>query len=180
VVTQSTTHAIVGNVSPMSAYEVADWHEFAVATVGAAATLTGLLFVAISINLDRILEIERLPRRAAGTLALLLALLVAALFVLAPGQDHVAVAAELCATGVALGAVAGFVAVRTTRSAGDPLKWTVAPLATLLIPAVALLVAGVTLGITSGGGLYWFLVAAVVGFAGAVGDAWVLLVEVKR
>jgi hypothetical protein len=167
-------------VSPVSAYQVADWHEFAVATVGAAATLTGLLFVAISINLDRILEIDRLPRRAAGTLALLVTLLIAALFVLAPGQDNAAVGIELAATGGLLGAVAVFVALRTTRSAGDPLVWTVAPLVTLLVPAVALLVAGISVGAKSGGGLYWFLAAAVVGFAAAVGDAWVLLVEVKR
>jgi hypothetical protein len=159
---------------------VAQWHEFAVATVGAAATLTGLLFVAISINLDRILEFERLPRRAAGTLALLLSLLIAALFVLAPGQSNAAVAVEMVATGVALAAVAVFVAVRATRVVGDPLVWTVGPLITLLVPAIALAVAGLTLAITAGGGLYWFLAAAVVGFCGAMGDAWVLLVEVKR
>jgi hypothetical protein len=164
----------------MSAYQVAQWHEFAVATVGAAATLTGLLFVAISINLDRILEFERLPRRAAGTLALLLALLIAALFVLAPGQSNGAVAAEISATGVALAAVAVFVAVRTTRAQGDPLVWTIGPLVTLLVPAAALVVAGLTLGVKGGGGLYWFLAAAVVGFCGAVADGWVLLVEVKR
>lgn len=78
-------------MSPVSGYQVVLWHEFAVATVGAAATLTGLIFVAISINLDRILEIDRLPRRAAGTLSLLLTLLTAGLFLLAPGQRNVAV-----------------------------------------------------------------------------------------
>jgi hypothetical protein len=164
----------------MSAYQVDQWHEFAVATVGAAATLTGLLFVAISINLDRILEIDRLPRRAAGTLALLLTLLIAGLFVLAPGQRNVAVGVELAATGATLGLVAGFVAVRTKRAAGDPLVWTVGPLVTLLVPAAALLLAGITLASSAGGGLYWLLAVAVVGFVGAVADAWVLLVEVKR
>lgn len=164
----------------MSAYEVGQWHEFAVAAVGAAATLTGLLFVAISINLDRILEFERLPRRAAGTLALLGSLLIAALFVLAPGQSNPAVAAELAATGLALGAVAVVVLVRTTRSPGDPLQWTLVPALTLLVPAAALVIAGLSVGIKFGGGLYWFLAAAVVGFVGAVTDAWVLLVEVKR
>lgn len=164
----------------MSAYEVADWHEFAVAAVGAAATLTGLLFVAISINLDRILEIDRLPRRAAGTLALLLSLLVSALFVLAPGQTNSVVAVEVAVTGAALAGVAAFVANRTTRGPNDPLVWTIGPLVTLLVPAIALMATGLTLGIKGGGGLYWFLAAAIVGFSGAVGDAWVLLVEVKR
>jgi hypothetical protein len=164
----------------MSAYQVDQWHEFAVATAGAAATLTGLLFVAISINLDRILEFDRLPRRAAGTLSLLLAILIAALFLLAPGQGNAAVGVELGATGLMLAAVAVYIAVRTTRADGDPLVWTIGPLATLLVPAVALVLAGLTTWASGGGGLYWFLAAAVSGFSAAAADAWVLLVEVKR
>jgi hypothetical protein len=164
----------------VSGYDVDQWREFAVAAVGAGATLTGLLFVAISINLDRVLEIDRLPRRAAGTLSLLLSLLVVSLFVLAPGQTNTAVAIEVAATGVGLACVAIFIAVRTERGTGDPVIWTLGPLLTLVVPAVALVVAGVTVGAKSGGGLYWFLAAVVVGLCGAVGDAWVLLVEVKR
>jgi hypothetical protein len=164
----------------MSAYEVGQWHEFAVATASAAATLTGLLFVAISINLDRILEFDRLPRRAAGTLSLLLALLVAALFLLAPGQRNPAVGIELGATGLALASIAVFIAVRTTRVDGDPLVWTIAPFATLTVPAIALVVAGLATWAKGGGGLYWFLAAVIAGFSAAAGDAWVLLVEVKR
>lgn len=164
----------------MNGYQVDQWHEFAVAIVGASATLTGLLFVAISINLDRILEFERLPRRAAGTLSLLLALLVAGLFVLAPAQGDGTTGAEVAATGVGLAVVAGVLARRTKPAPGDPLRWTIAPLLTLLLPAVALLVGGITTAAKSGGGLEWFLAAAVVGFLGAALDAWVLLVEVKR
>jgi hypothetical protein len=72
------------------------------------------------------------------------------------------------------------VALRTKRAVGDPLIWTIGPLVTLLIPAAALVATGVSVANRAGGGLYWFLGAAVVGFAGAVADAWVLLVEVKR
>jgi hypothetical protein len=164
----------------MSGYEVGQWHEFAVATVGASATLTGLLFVAISINLDRILEVERLPRRAAGTLSLLLALLIAGFFLLAPGQHDTAVGVELASTGLALAAVSAYVAIRTTRSPGEPLVWTIGPLVSLLVPATALLIGGLSTALTGGGGLYWFLVAALVGFIAAAVNAWVLLVEVKR
>jgi hypothetical protein len=43
----------------------AGWDNFFVAEVGAAAALSGLLFVAVSINLTRILAIPHLPARAA-------------------------------------------------------------------------------------------------------------------
>lgn len=47
-----------------TAYALADWTNFGLATAGTAATLAGLLFVAVSINLKRILEFPNLPARA--------------------------------------------------------------------------------------------------------------------
>ena len=54
----------------MAGYESHQWFEFGVAIVGAAAVLSGLLFVAMSINIERIMAIVTLPARAAGTLVL--------------------------------------------------------------------------------------------------------------
>jgi hypothetical protein len=56
----------------MTAYQPADWHDLFVASAGAAAALTGLIFVAVSINLAQILADSRLPTRAAETLVVLL------------------------------------------------------------------------------------------------------------
>jgi len=48
----------------MRAYDPAAWVPFFTAIIAAAAGLTGLLFVAVSINLDRILKGARfLPAR---------------------------------------------------------------------------------------------------------------------
>ena len=52
-----------------SAYGAEMWHELYVMVGGAAGALAGLLFVAVSINLDRIIGQKYLPRRAAETLA---------------------------------------------------------------------------------------------------------------
>jgi hypothetical protein len=59
---------------------MADWSNFFVAEVGAAAALTGLIVVAVSINLTRILSFEQLPARAGESLVILIsALLIAGL-----------------------------------------------------------------------------------------------------
>ena len=49
------------------------WSDFFVAQVGATAALAGLVVVAISINLQRILSFPQLPGRAAEMLILLVA-----------------------------------------------------------------------------------------------------------
>jgi hypothetical protein len=53
----------------MHGYDPAAWATFFAAITGAAAALAGLLFVAVSINLDHILKgPAMLPARAAETL----------------------------------------------------------------------------------------------------------------
>jgi hypothetical protein len=53
----------------MRSYDPAGWQSFFVAIISAGAALTGLLFVAVSINLDRILKAATfLTTRAAETL----------------------------------------------------------------------------------------------------------------
>lgn len=47
-----------------AAYDLEVWHELYVMVGGAAGALAGLLFVAVSINLDRIIGEKGLPRRA--------------------------------------------------------------------------------------------------------------------
>jgi hypothetical protein len=48
----------------MTEADVAAWDGFAVAMAGAAAVLAGLVFVAVSVNIDRILAVGGLPGRA--------------------------------------------------------------------------------------------------------------------
>jgi hypothetical protein len=46
--------------------------------------------------------------------------------------------------------------------------------------AVPALLAGISLAAHWGGGLYWLVPATILGIAGAVYNAWVLLVEIVR
>jgi hypothetical protein len=48
----------------MTAYDATDWTEFFTASASASAALAGLVFVAVSINVERILQFKGLPERA--------------------------------------------------------------------------------------------------------------------
>ena len=62
-----------------------EWNDFYIAIAGASATLTGLIFVGVSISLTKILAIRGLPDRALLSLVLLLNALVLSLLFLVPG-----------------------------------------------------------------------------------------------
>jgi hypothetical protein len=163
----------------MSAFHPLVWHDYFVAALGASAGLTGLVFVAMSINLQEILKYPRLPGRAAGTLGVLLSILVVSCFALAPGQSLTVLGIEVLVTGVMVTAQAAWVST-VHRSSGDPRTWTLTPLLTLTIPGLALIGGGLSLMAGGGGGFYWLLAATVLAFAAAAFNAWVLLVEIVR
>jgi hypothetical protein len=92
------------------------WDNFFVAEVGAAAALTGLLFVAVSINLTRVLEFSQLPTRAAETLISLVSVLVVSTFALVPEQSMKTYGIEIAATGLTTWAIQTFALTRTHRA----------------------------------------------------------------
>jgi hypothetical protein len=80
-----------------------EWHDFFLAQSVAAGVLTGLAFVGVSINLEKIMSQPGygLPGRAAEALILLVAVLTASLLLLVPGQGTMMVGAEVLAIGIA-------------------------------------------------------------------------------
>jgi modulator of FtsH protease len=163
----------------MVAYSPSEWHGFFEGTIGAAAALTGLLFVAISINLEQILKFPQLPGRAAGTLGILVAALTASGLALAPGQDHQTLGIEILLVGVVVAVQAIWVTHRR-RTPDEKAWWVIQHLLSLLVPGVAFIVGGVSLLTGFGGGLYWVLAATLLIFVVSSINAWVLLVEIKR
>ena len=134
----------------VASYSALAWHDFFMGTIGASAALTGLLFLAILINLEQILKYPQLPGRAAGTLGILVSALVVSGFALAPGQSNRVLGIEIAAAGAV-------VAVQALWVVHGKDAWVVEHLVTLLLPSVAFVIGGVSLAVGEGGGLYWVL-----------------------
>ena len=156
------------------------WDNFFVAEVGASAALLGLLFVAVSINLAKILQYPQLPGRAAEALGALVAVLLVATCGLVPGQSTRAFGIEI----VSIGAVAWVFAVITQtrgRSQENAQRyWMINRVVLTQLSSLPIVVAGVSLLAGRGGGLYWLVPGVGFSFVTAVFGGWVLLVEINR
>jgi hypothetical protein len=163
------------------AYDPSEWSDLFVAVAGASAALLGLLFVAVSINLERILAYKGLPERALETLLLLLGVLLVAIVGLMPAQSNVALGLELLAiAGVVAAIVIRLPAVGAEDTGQEPAQWRLSRLGVRLMGTVPLVIGGLSVLLEAGGGLYWVAAGIALAIVGAVANAWVLLVEILR
>jgi hypothetical protein len=155
----------------------ADWQDFAEVIGGASGALTGLLFVAVSLNASRIAGHRGLRASAAQTLVLFLTPLTMAAALLAPGQPDWVFGAEL----IAIGLIASWVLVdigRRKQALDDDERLLVeifnrrTPNVVVMLLFVA---SGTTLVCGSDAGLYLLLPAALVAFVSGVVNAWYFL-----
>lgn len=160
---------------------LADWANFFVAEVGASATLTGLVVVATSINLSRVLSFPQLPTRAAESLMMLTGALVLASFGLIPGQAAVVFGGEILAVGIVTLLVSIFNQVQSvgfTEGVSVPKKIMRAMVnAATTFPVI---IGGIMLVLGFDGGLYWVAAGVLVSLAAGVWNAWILLIEIMR
>jgi hypothetical protein len=163
------------------AYDPSEWHDLFVATAGASAALLGLLFVAVSINLERILAYEGLPERALETLLLLLGVLIVAIVGLIPAESHVALGLELLVVAAIIAVIVlRLPAARAEETGKEPVSWQLSRIGIRLMCTVPLVIGGLSVLLETGGGLYWIAAGIVLAIVGAVANAWVLLVEILR
>jgi hypothetical protein len=165
----------------MHPYSSTEWESLFLAEAGASAALAGLLFVALSINLERILKGAGLPGRAGEAIVLLLTVLVVSTWVLVPGQSPTVLGAELLGSGLFAWLILVAVHIRAVRGHVAPSRRLLIQRIVLAQAAVLpLLVGGVSLMLRVGGGLYWLVPGVLLCLLVAVVDAWVLLVEILR
>src|SRR5271170_7954272 len=160
-------------------YVVESWHELFIASAGAAAALSGLIFVAVSINLGAILEEENklgstyLTGRALESLVALLIVLAISIVGLDPAISRAAFAAVLALCAV-VSAVSPMRAVTAFRRSGvKPVAFNLRLFLALLLVA-AYVVSATTLLVQGGGGLHWLPFGFIVAIGIAASNAWIL------
>jgi modulator of FtsH protease len=168
-------------MAQMSTEEIALWDGFAVMLGGGAAALAGLVFVAVSINVERIVRVRGLPGRAGESLILLVAAVCQCAFVLIPRQTAVALGIELLAAGFLTLGILLAIAIPGIRAPNrQPTTWHATRLVLVLAATLPVVLAGSSLLGWAPGGLYWLAAGLLCAVVGATANAWVLLVEVVR
>jgi hypothetical protein len=161
--------------------DLAAWEGFAVALAGASAVLAGLVFLAVSINIDRILRLRGLPGRAGESLILYLGALCQCAFLLIPHQPATALGVELVVAGTVTWAVLLAIVLPTLRRPSrQPRTWHATRLVGIHAGTVPVVLAGTSLLGWPPGGLYWLVAGVLSAIVVATANAWVLLVEVVR
>jgi modulator of FtsH protease len=165
------------------AYDTAPWQNFFIVTGGAAAALTGLLFVAMSLHARSIMANRFFSGRAIGTLTSLASQLLISAAVLIPGLPIWLLGAWVEA--VALFFAAYLIFQRRNREPESP-----AVASTLThrlmergggtLWLVLFNAAGLSLLLRAGGGLYLLAVVMFFMFAWNIYIAWILITEVSE
>ena len=166
----------------MDAYSATAWGPAFTAIAGSSAALTGLLFVAISINLSQILKVPGLVSRGVEVVVLLAAVLVLSTLLLMPAMASAALGIEVLSITLVAEALTTWIQIRSARAVVRlvrPLNYASRVFGTQ-VGLILLLVGGVSLLAQSGGGLYWVVPGMAFAMVSAIIGAWVLLVEILR
>ncbi|HWR84636.1 MAG TPA: hypothetical protein VN200_01445 [Rhodoglobus sp.] len=157
---------------------MAAWSDFNVAMAGAAAALAGLIIVAMSVNVQKVLTSPSLTARGAASIAALVFAVVATGLALIPDQPTWLLGVELLVP-LLLAAAVEVQAVRQI-AAGQGVEAKTLKIAVGLAPVAAfavgtgLLIAGIADGFVA------IAIGCLAAIAAAVLYAWVALVEVLR
>jgi hypothetical protein len=165
-------------VTAAEIYDPAKWHDFFVMVGGAAAALTGLVFVAMTLSLHIIAEDATHRYRAIGTLAGLTASFMLCALALMGGVGHVGLGVEwavMAGVGAAV-YVAGYVLAR--RTGGSAIGLALERLVTGTTLYVAQIAGAVMIICGVSAGLYLAAVSMVLLFGFAITGAWLLIVGV--
>jgi hypothetical protein len=160
---------------------IADWSNYLTVQASVSATLTGLVFVAVSINLSRVLSIPGLTGRAAESLMQLFGVLLVSTSALVPGQTAELFGREVIVLASLLWFLQTTLQVRYMRTrSGHPKFWLVSRMLQTQLVNLPFFISGALLARGSLTGMYWLVPGFLLSLVYGVVGAWVLLVEILR
>jgi modulator of FtsH protease len=158
------------------------WTNFFITSAEAAAALAGLVIVATSVNINRILQYRHLPFRAGATIATLILVLVIGLVTLIPQR-------ESCAGFEILifGFVCWLLEIRSSQLANKarverqrPVFESVLETTLGQVQTIPLVIGGALMYASRPTGVYYVATGIVAIFIASTLNVWVLTVEILR
>jgi modulator of FtsH protease len=164
-----------------------EWTDFLVASSGASAALLGLLFVALAINLKKILSVPLLPGRAFAAMLLPATMLVVSLCALVPGLNPNTLGWVTFLPGVLdwiFGMKCYWASFKYFRSnkkkLAIPFYYFFLRFSLVQLGTLPYLVAGILFWTNNSSAPYWLVPAFLFSILTALYDTWVLLIEINR
>ena len=165
----------------MSPDSLSEWQTLLSMQAGAAATLTGLVFVAASINLTKIVATPLLTVRVVESLVQFLQVFFVRSVMIVPHQSSFALAIEILVVSFMSWAmqILGFIRYHRARL-GNPHWWLGLRLAVTHFSTIPFFVVGIGLLLGLNNALYWAVPGFCFSFVAGLFNSWVLLIEVAR
>lgn len=157
------------------------WKEFFAAAVSATSALTGLVFVALSINLSKILAMPGMSARGGEALVLLGAALFVALIALMPGQPLWVLQIKFGVVGVVAWLFPSYIHINAGRSGHYIKPWQFFLRAGLhQLATLPFLAAVMSMSFSYSEAPYLLATGILLSLAVGLFTAWILLVEIVR
>jgi hypothetical protein len=157
------------------------WSTYLSANAGAAATLTGLVFIGISINLAKIISSPSVIKRAAESIVQFMGAFIVSITLLIPGRTLHAAGEELLFVGLFL-----WLTHIIFQIGSSPTRFRYSWVRFLVrislgqMATVPFMLAGASFLLGSPDGFNWLVLGLLSSFVAGVVGAWVLLVEIIR
>jgi len=155
------------------------WTDLAVIAGSASGALTGLLFVAVSLNRDRIAAHPPLRAEAAQTLVLFVLPLIISIVLVVPGTPNWVLGLELVTVALVAGVTMALLSHGrhpVGEAPEDRLAQLLDSVSLNLVTTLLVLVAG-CIELAGDDGLYWLAPAIIAALVNGVINAWLFLIR---
>ena len=158
------------------------WKDFFIAASGASATLVGLVIVAISVNIQRILQHPQLPSRGGATVGSLMLILTSSMLWLVPQPKRfLGIEILLCSLFVwMLQLWSARHMIKAFMDSRRPFCEAAIGVATSQIQVIPFVIGALGLWLGHRSSVYWIALGSISALALSVFNAWILLVEILR